>query len=55
MDNERTQKIEIYYEEQFNLRLSTEIWVHGGISLYQRSLYQKQWGIINIWHSMDNF
>ena len=31
-----TQKIEIYQQEQFNKRLSTERWIHCGISLYQR-------------------
>ena len=39
-------------QEQFNKRLSTEIPVHCGISLYQRPLYQKLWRIINISHSM---
>ena len=49
-----TWKIEIYQQEQFKKSWSTEKWVHCGISLYQRPLYQKQQKTINFWHDMDN-
>ena len=40
--------MEIYSQEQFNKRLSTEIWIHCGIRLYQRPQYPK--AVENYWY-----